>query len=88
MTSLQKLKSFEKFLSAFNTYADKGTLRFKPVILTLKDAGLNGMLQSLFLLMFSQTISGENLSTEIHDLISQLPNLPAPDNSNSYITAC
>lgn len=49
MVSLQKLKSFEKFLSAFNAYADKGTLRFKPVNFsnstikpTLKDAWLSG----------------------------------------------
>lgn len=53
MVSPQKLKSFSKFLSAFNAYAGKGTLRFKPVNFSnstvkpaLKDAWLAGFTDS------------------------------------------
>lgn len=69
----QKLKSFEKFLSAFNAYASKGTLRFKPVNFsnsvikpTLKDAWLAGFTDSEG--CFSVSIYGHNRYNILFDL--------------------
>lgn len=73
IVSPQKFKSFEKFLSAFNVYASKGTLRFKSVNFcnstvkpTLKDAWLAGFTDSEG--CFSVSIYGNNRYNILFDL--------------------